>query len=674
MTYVNQHNMKAILLLGGCRNRLAGDGLDQAFVLWPMLGRPVCERMLCELAAQGLTEAVVLGGVEPACVHNEIGEIPALNWRYERQDRPAGTAGSLREMANQHRNTLLLTLLGISPGCPDIGTLLHEHTQAQADLTVLLAHPDGNETHDSVACAFLCRGTIIADAINGEGYMDIKETLLPALIASGRRVHTVRASHPVVGMADWRAYREAVFALISGQANPCEGSSRTQCGQTTETDAPRGDVQIDPSARIAPSARLVGPIRLLENVHIAEGATVIGPAVLERGATIGAGSLVVRSILWPGVRVGLNCVVRDSVLAQETELADRSTCVNCFLTAQQQKATPRKRRLLTEITPENAIDMSTKKPLPSPADSTDGAGFSRRLACMSLLVLAALIWSHWSTLSDLLAIWLKSDEYSSGLLVPLLAAYLVYARRSDLASCAIKPALLGILALLAAEAFRVFGLLLMYGSAVRLALVLAVIACVFALFGGQVFRRIWPVLLFLLLMLPLPKRVESTVTVPLQSWATSSAVFCLETLGYPAVREGNIIHIGDTIVAVAEACNGLRMISGFLVICALIVLLIRRSWWVKAVLLASALPIALLCNTVRLSLTSIAFTFTQDAGWREAMHDYGGYAMMPLALACICAELALMKRLIVSPDLPTGGNSDQILVTRQTPQRCRAES
>ena len=151
-------------------------------------------------------------------------------------------------------------------------------------------------------------------------------------------------------------------------------------------------------------------------------------------------------------------------------------------------------------------------------------------------------------------------------------------------------------------------------------------------------------------MLPWPNRVQAAVALPLQRWATSSAVFCLEMIGYEVVQEGNVIHIGGATVAVAEACNGLRMITAFFVISGLVVLLVERAWWEKLTVLASSLQIALLCNTVRLAITAIAFTVLSGEHWEKIFHDFGGYAMMPLSLAIVVLELWLLTKLTTVPE------------------------
>ena len=151
------------------------------------------------------------------------------------------------------------------------------------------------------------------------------------------------------------------------------------------------------------------------------------------------------------------------------------------------------------------------------------------------------------------------------------------------------------------------------------------------------------------MMLPLPKRVETFVMAPLQAWATISSVFCLETLGYNVIREGNIININGTLVAIAEACNGLRMLTAFIVVNSTIALIVHRKRWEKVIILVSSIPIALLCNTIRLTLTAYAFTKLDLESWEKIFHDFGGIVMMPLALGFVFLELWLLSKVVIEP-------------------------
>jgi len=102
------------------------------------------------------------------------------------------------------------------------------------------------------------------------------------------------------------------------------------------------------------------------------------------------------------------------------------------------------------------------------------------------------------------------------------------------------------------------------------------------------------------------------------------------------------------------------MITAFFVISGLVVLLVRRAWWEKLIVLASSLPIALLCNTARLTITALAFTVLSGEHWEKIFHDFGGYAMMPLALAAVVTELWLLAKLTTLPM-----KEEAIIIARQ---------
>ena len=415
------------------------------------------------------------------------------------------------------------------------------------------------------------------------------------------------------------------------------------------------DVWIGPAAQLDSSARIFGPVIIAEGATISEDVVIFGPTIIGRNVVVGKGSLVAGSVLWDGGRVGIDCEVHRCLLDYDAVVGSGKDI--------EDKLVIRKKALLAVRSGNlsNFMDNGVgrlesflqpalgriKERLP---DYVQTGQFQKQALMWlgAVILLLTVIWIYWKpTVADLWTTWLRSDEYSSGMLVPLIAAYIVWLRRKDLASCPIRPSIWGLFALVGAQALRFFGLFFMYGSAERMSLVLTIAALVLLLFGWKLFWKVSSVLAFLFLMLPLPNRIQMAVTLPLQDWATASAVFCLETLGYEVIREGNIINLNGTMVAVVEACNGLRMVTAFFVISGLVVLLVQRRWWEKLIILLSAIPIGLVCNTLRLTVTAIAFTKLDAQHWEMAFHDYGGLAMMPLALGIVIFELWLLSNLVI---------------------------
>lgn len=260
------------------------------------------------------------------------------------------------------------------------------------------------------------------------------------------------------------------------------------------------------------------------------------------------------------------------------------------------------------------------------------------------MLVIALVWSYWPTLTDLWLFWSNNPDYSAGVLVPFVVGYAFWQRRAYLSRvpmCVYWPAL-GVV--VAGQGLRLFGVLYMYGSLERYSFLVTLFGGVLFLLGPALSRRLLWLLAFLVLMMPLPGRVHEAVSVPLQSFATTSAVFGLELLGYLVARQGNVILLGDqTQVAVAEACNGLRMLTAFIIVAGALALMVRRPRWQKILLVASSVPVAIFANTVRLIVTAMLFDRVGDEFAERFFHDFAGFAMVPLAIVILIGELRLLK-------------------------------
>ena len=91
-------------------------------------------------------------------------------------------------------------------------------------------------------------------------------------------------------------------------------------------------------------------------------------------------------------------------------------------------------------------------------------------------------------------------------------------------------------------------------------------------------------------MIPLPYRFEVALAGPLQRIAVISSTYLLQTFGLPAVAEGNIILLSEARIGIVEACSGLRMLVVFFALSSAVALVIRRPFWERAVVVASAMP------------------------------------------------------------------------------------
>lgn len=274
--------------------------------------------------------------------------------------------------------------------------------------------------------------------------------------------------------------------------------------------------------------------------------------------------------------------------------------------------------------------------------------------------LAAMLWSYWPTIVSLAGEWNRNQDYSVGQLVPLAAVYLVWHDRSKLRRCVVQPSGWGVALILLAQLARACGVLFLYESAERYSLVLTAAGVVLLVLGWKTFRQLAWILAFLLLMVPLPGRIHGMISGPMQTQATGGAVVLLELLGVTVARDGNVILLNNTTqLAVAEACSGLRMLTSFVMVAAVLAYLVHRPRWQKMVVLVSSVPIAIVCNLARLFATAELYMVTSSESAERFFHDCAGLVMMPLAVLILAGELWLMNRLVI-PEISPGATEPPV--------------
>jgi exosortase len=257
---------------------------------------------------------------------------------------------------------------------------------------------------------------------------------------------------------------------------------------------------------------------------------------------------------------------------------------------------------------------------------------------------AGLTWAYWPALGQMAHRWWHDPLYSHGYLVPVFALVLLWLREEHRAKVTFRPNWWGLLLIAAGGLLSLPGAYL-YLDALHAVSLLPCIAGVFLLLGGwPALRWGWPAVAFLAFMLPLPFSVERGLAGPLQQIATTISTYTLQTLGFPAFADGNVILVNETKLEVAEACSGLGMLITFFALSTAVALLLPRGWVDKLVVLASAIPIAVVSNVFRVTVTGI---LQEMAGpqWGKLFHDWAGWVMMVFGLVLLWVELWILAHL-----------------------------
>ena len=276
----------------------------------------------------------------------------------------------------------------------------------------------------------------------------------------------------------------------------------------------------------------------------------------------------------------------------------------------------------------------------------EGRGWSPFSCAMFvvLFVVAAII-NH-QPLLDILHIGISDEEQSHIFLVPVIAAWLLWLRKSRLRRVRFQPSLVGPGLIAAGTAMSWWG----FNSGTQIAWHAGVgvvfVGVVVSMTGMEPSRQFASVFGVLVFALPVPGVVREALAIPLQSLATVVTQSTLELIGVASTRLGNVLMVNGQQIAVGEACNGMRMVFAFFLIVYAFAFSVPLKMSSRLVLLAISPVVALLCNVIRLVPTSLIYGYgtAQSAEW---FHTWTGWLMIPIALAALVGLLKLFRWLEV---------------------------
>ena len=275
-----------------------------------------------------------------------------------------------------------------------------------------------------------------------------------------------------------------------------------------------------------------------------------------------------------------------------------------------------------------------------------------RIAVLAALILAA----YWGPIRHfLVARWLADGNWSHGWLIPVFSVYFLVMRRDDLVRCVHRPNYLGavILALsLAAYFWSAWRARMAYPQS--LSLVGAVFGATLLMGGWGVIRVAWFPIAFLFFAIPLPKSTYVELTRPLRELASTvaAAVMPLFLAGLHTQAQAVVIDYVRPGMApgqlnVEEACSGMRLMMAFVTLGVAMAYLGDRPLWQRIIMIASCLPIAVLCNAVRVTTTGL-LTITGHAEYAQGTpHQLLGIMMLLIALGCFALIGYVLSHLFV---------------------------
>lgn len=287
------------------------------------------------------------------------------------------------------------------------------------------------------------------------------------------------------------------------------------------------------------------------------------------------------------------------------------------------------------------VDMRIRPPRQS-GDTRSVTRSGRLLQGLAILMFAV---SQWTVLHYFWQVWNEKDGYySHGMLVPFLAAYMFWMNRGKVISVISGGSWLGVPLLAIGTVILTTGLSMGWEPMYGIAFMLFLYGFLLVLLGYRATGLLSMPVLFLSTMVPMPASMLDAITGRYQIVSTVVAVRIMQLSGNPISHEGNTI-MSDFLpgpMVVGGACSGLKLLIALVTTAWFLAYVTVSPRWKKIALVAMALPLSIVINSLRVALIGYVGMWTGSSDAVHSFHDYAGYIGLAMCVVILFAIAWLM--------------------------------
>src|SRR5580765_5047833 len=333
--------MKAVILAGGEGTRLRPLTSNQPKPMMPVANRPMMEHIVRLLAEHGFDDIVVTVAVLANHIRTYFGDGSdfGVRMRYATEDSPLGTAGSVRNAADELDETFLVISGDVLTDL-DLGAFVAAHREKKAvasialkrvenplEFGIVITRPDGSIER------FLEKptwGEVFSDTINTGIYVlepsifeyipqgevvDFSADVFPKVLDDGGLIHGYVADGYCEDVGTTEAYLRAHADVLDGRV------------ELEISGFGLGDgIWLGEGAEIDPEAKLEAPLVIGDNCRIEAGATLRSYTVLGTDVVVRSEAFLERTVCHDHVFVGQDVRLRGSVIGRASDLRPHALC------------------------------------------------------------------------------------------------------------------------------------------------------------------------------------------------------------------------------------------------------------------------------------------------------------------------------------------------------------
>ncbi|MCU1458341.1 MAG: mannose-phosphate guanyltransferase [Actinomycetia bacterium] len=327
--------MKAVIMAGGEGTRLRPLTSNQPKPMMPMANRPMMEHIVRLLVANGFDDIVVTVAFLANQIRNYFGDGSefGVRIRYATEDSPLGTAGSVRNAADELTEPFLVISGDVLTDC-DLAAFVQAHTESGAMASIVLKREDnplefgivitredgsierflekptwGQVFSDTINTGIYVLDPKVFDFIPADEVVDFSSDVFPQMLEKGLPMYGWVMDGYWEDVGTLEAYTRAHQDILDGRVKVDIEGFRV------------GDhVWLGEGSDVDPGARVEGPVVIGENCRVEAGAHLRQYTVLGSDVVVKSDSFLERAVVHDHVYIGAGTRLRGSVVGRNTDL------------------------------------------------------------------------------------------------------------------------------------------------------------------------------------------------------------------------------------------------------------------------------------------------------------------------------------------------------------------
>ncbi|MEI7765949.1 MAG: exosortase/archaeosortase family protein [Phycisphaerae bacterium] len=256
----------------------------------------------------------------------------------------------------------------------------------------------------------------------------------------------------------------------------------------------------------------------------------------------------------------------------------------------------------------------------------------------------------------LIAQWQGDSGWSHGFAIPVVSLWMVWLKWDVLKKLPVNGSWVGLPVLLLGALVHILFLTFAQHMGLfhvsQLSMPVTLLGLVLFLLGWDFLRILWLPICFLPFMIVPPHVFYAQMTTPLQNLSAITASNLLPLVGIGSVHSSTQILIETAngkmeSLNVAEACSGMRLLLAFVALSVAMAYTSDRPMWQKVIVVLMAVPVAIICNVLRVFIIALLFVWVDPKYARGSTHENIGLLMLPVAALLLWGVSWILNQLFI---------------------------